>query len=325
MKAVQVGEYVPVDSLELRDVERPCLREGQILIRVRAVGIGFVDALKVTGRYQTKDPLPFIPGMEVAGVVEETDSEASDFCRGDRVFGSVTDGALAEFCVADSATVRVIPSKLSFEQAAAVPVNYLTAADGLLELADLRCGQNLLVLGAAGGTGVAAIKLGAMQKANVIAGASSVLKRAFARDAGADQAIDYTASGWRDELMRVTGGRPIDVIFDAVGGDVSPTAFRTLGWRGKHLVVGFAAGSIPSLPFNLALLKGANLIGVDSAQIARREPQVYSRLNDLIADKLEDGSLGAPPVCSFPLIRCKDAFAEIQTRRARGKVVVTID
>jgi len=325
MKAVHVGEYAQVESLELRDVERPHLRTGQILLRVRAVGIGFVDALKVAGRYQTKDSLPFIPGMEIAGVVEEADSEDSGFRRGDRVFGSVTNGALAEFCAADSAKIRVIPSRLSFEQAAAVPVNYLTAAYGLLELADLRCGQNLLVLGAAGGTGVAAIKIGAMQKANVIAGASSELKRAFALNAGADQAIDYTASGWRDELMRVTNGRTIDVIFDAVGGDVSPTAFRTLGWRGKHLVVGFATGSIPSLPLNLALLKGASLVGVDSAQIARREPEVYSRLNDLIIDKLEDGSLGAPPVSSFPLIRFKDAFAEIQTRRARGKVVVTID
>jgi len=198
----------------------------------------------------------------------------------------------------------------------------LTAAYGLKELAALGTGQHLLILGAAGGTGTAAIKIGKMLGAHVIAAASTEDKRPFARAQGADQVVDYTAEDWRKTLASMTDGRPMDVIFDAVGGDISPVAFRTLGWRGRHLVVGFAGGKIPALPLNIALLKGASLVGVDSAQIRRHEPEVYTRLMDDIALWLETGAVEPPPTMVFPFERFLDAFDAIRSRRAIGKTVV---
>jgi NADPH2:quinone reductase len=229
---------------------------------------------------------------------------------------------LAEEIALPASELYRIPDHLSFAQAAAVPVNYLTAAYGLMELAALRSGQNLLILGAAGGTGTAAIKIAKMLGAHIIAAASTDEKRAFANAQGADELIDYTAQDWRKTLESVTGGKTIDVIFDAVGGDISPVAFRTLGWRGRHLVVGFAGGSIPALPFNIALLKGAALVGIDSAQIRRREPEVYYRLMSDIASGLETGSIESPPTMTFPFGRFLDAFEAISSRRAIGKIVV---
>jgi NADPH2:quinone reductase len=214
---------------------------------------------------------------------------------------------------------------LSFAEAAAVPVNYLTAAYGLIESAMLMPKQSLLVLGGAGGTGTAAIKIGRMLGAHVIAAAASEEKRAFALTHGADQVIDYTANDWRKTLVSMTGGVPIDVVFDPVGGDVSPVAFRTLGWRGRHLVVGFAAGAIPALPMNLALLKGASLVGVDSAQIRKREPEVYDRIMKDLVGWLEAGSVEAPPICAFPFESFLDAFGAISSRHALGKVVVEMN
>jgi NADPH:quinone reductase len=176
--------------------------------------------------------------------------------------------------------------------------------------------------GSAGGTGTAAIKIGKMIGASVIAAASTEEKRLFACAQGAEAAIDYTREGWREELKSLTNGRATDVVFDAVGGDVSPTAFRTLGWRGRHLVVGFASGKIPALPFNIALLKGASLIGIDSAQIEKWEPEVHSRLLQDIHLWLEDELLEPPPIQSFPFENFQDAFEAISSRAAIGKVVV---
>ena len=322
MRALLVTEYTAVNSLQLRDVPRPEVRPDGVRIRVKAAGIGFVDALKIAGRYQTKDPLPFVPGTEIAGIVDNLGDEVSGLHGGERVFGSVPRGGLAEEIALPACELYRIPDHLSFAQAAAVPVNYLTAAYGLMELAGLRSGQNLLILGAAGGTGTAAIKIAKMLGAHIIAAASTDEKRAFASAQGADELIDYTAPDWRKTLEFMTGVKRIDVIFDAVGGDISPVAFRTLGWRGRHLVVGFAGGSIPALPFNIALLKGAALVGVDSAQIRRREPEVYYRLMSDIASRLETGSIEPPPTMTFPFERFLDAFEAISSRRAVGKIVV---
>lgn len=325
MRALLVSNYTSVESLRLQDVASPTVAQGHVRIRVRAAGIGFVDALKIAGQYQTKDALPFVPGMEFSGIVDQAGEDVTQPKVGDRVFGSAPRGALAEEISVAAADLSKIPDHVSFAQAAAVPVNYLTAAYGLIELASLRAGQNLLILGAAGGTGTAAIKIGRMIGAHVIAGAASEEKRVFARAQGADQAIDYTAEEWRKTLTAMTGGKPMDVVFDAVGGDISPIAFRTLGWRGQHLVVGFAAGKIPALPFNIALLKGAALVGVDSAQIRKREPDIYDRLTTDIAAWLETGAIEAPPTMVFPFERFLDAFEAISSRQAVGKIVVEMD
>src|SRR5579883_3301805 len=316
MRALLVKNYAPIETLSICDLPSLQISPGFVRVRVKAAGIGFVEALKIAGLYQTKDPLPFVPGTEFAGVVEEVGDKLEWPKVGDRVFGPSPRGAFSdEMCVAAGELWR-LPDRLSFVQAAAVPINYLTAAYGLIELAALGERQNLLILGAAGGTGTAAIKIGRMRGANVIAGAASDEKRAFVRSHGAHQVIDYTSKDWRKTLTAMTDGKPIDVVFDAVGGDVSPVAFRTLGWRGRHLVVGFAAGAIPALPMNIALLKGASLVGVDSAQIRKREPEVYDRLARDIVAWLDAGVVDAPPTMSFAFDRFRDAFDAIRSRQA---------
>jgi NADPH:quinone reductase len=322
MKALLVNEYTSVTSLHIHEVARPDVVPDHVRVRVRAAGIGFVEALKIAGRYQTRDPLPFVPGTEFSGIIDQVGAGVAWLKAGDRVFGWAPRGGLAEEIAVPASELSRIPDHVSFAQAAAVPVNYLTAAYGLKELAALQPGQNLLILGAAGGTGTAAIKVGKMLGAHVIAAASTEDKRAFACAQGADQAIDYTADDWRKTLATMTGGRPIDVIFDAVGGEASPVAFRTLGWRGRHLVVGFAAGTIPALPLNIALLKGASLVGLDSAQIRKWQPDVYARLTTDIATWLETRAVEPPPALTFPFERFLDAFDAITSRRATGKIVV---
>jgi len=324
MRAVLVEEFSPVKSVRIQEIVTPDCRAREVRVRVAAVGLGFVDGLKIQGLYQTKDPLPFVPGMEFSGMVVETGEGVSQVRVGDRVFGLAKRGALAEEIAVLESDLAMIPSRLSFPQAAAVPVNYLTAAFALIEMAALRSGETLLVLGAAGGTGTAAIKIARMIGARVIAAASTEEKRSLACAEGADLSIDYTHEKWREVLKSLTDNRPIDVIFDAVGGDISPIAFRTLGWRGRHLVVGFAAGRIPSLQFNIALLKGASLIGIDSAQIQKWQPEIYTKLMRQIGEWLESGDLKPPPVQLFPLSQFQDAFEAISSRRAMGKVVVTM-
>jgi NADPH2:quinone reductase len=325
MRALLVDDYTSVDRLRLREIAPPAIARDQVRVRVKAAGIGFVDALKIAGKYQTRDPLPFVPGMEFAGIVDEVGGDVTGARPGDRVFGSASRGALAEqICVAATGLLTM-PAAMSFAQAAAVPVNYLTAAYGLIELAGLRTGQNLLVLGAAGGTGTAAMSIAKMIGARVFAAAASEDKRSFVLAHGADHAVDYTAEDWRKSLAEMSDGKPMDVIFDAVGGDISPIAFRTLGWRGKHLVVGFAAGKISSLPLNIALLKGASLVGLDSAQIRRHEPETLERLMTDIERWLRTEAVARPPTTCFPFERFAQAFEAIAKRQAIGKVVVEME
>ncbi|WP_024510324.1 NADPH:quinone oxidoreductase family protein [Bradyrhizobium sp. ARR65] len=324
MKAVLVEKFSPVRSLRIQDVPTADLPQGSARVRIKAAGIGFVDDLKVQGLYQTKDPLPFVPGTEFSGVVDEIGEAVCRIMVGDRVFGLASRGALAEEIVVPERELFRIPESLSFVQAAAIPVNYLTATYGLRERAALGAGEILLVLGAAGGTGTAAIKVGKSLGAHVIAAASSEEKRSFACSQGADSAVDYTNKDWRDALKSLTKGRAVDVVFDAVGGEISPIAFRTLAWRGRHLVVGFAAGKIPALPFNIALLKGASLTGVDSAQIRKFEPDVFDRVMEDIRVALEARSLSPPPTQAFSFSDFQKAFETMTARRARGKIVVEV-
>jgi NADPH:quinone reductase len=324
VRAVLVEKYSSIEELSVQEVPSPTVSEGDVTVRVAAAGLGFVDGLKIKGLYQTKDPLPFIPGMEFSGIVEILGDNVSKFRVGDRVFGLAKRGALAEQIVAPASGLLKIPDHITFAQAAAVPGNYLTAIFALKEVAAVRKGERILVLGAAGGTGNAAIKVGKSLGAHVFAAASSNEKRSIACAEGATGAIDYTQAGWRDALKSLTGDRPIDVIFDPIGGEISPVAFRTLGWRGRHLVVGFAAGQIPALPFNIALLKGAALIGVDSAQIQKWEPETYDQVFRDIVAGLGSGTLEPPLVQTFAFKHFRDAFGAMTSRRAIGKIVVTI-
>lgn len=324
MKAVVVEQYDAIDNIGLKEVALPQVSAGQVRVKIQAASIGFVDGLKVQGLYQTKDPLPFTPGTEFAGIVDGVAGDVSGVTRGTPVMGMTRSGALAEYITVPSAAVTAIPDGIAPEVAAAFRANYLTALYALSERASLLAGEILLVLGAAGGTGIAAIQVGKLLGARVIAAASSEAKRKFAADRGADAVIDYTDANWRDALKDLTNGHGADVIFDPVGGDVSLQAFRSIAWNGRHIVVGFAAGKIPALPFNLPLLKGGVLTGVDVAQIGRREPDAEKRITAQLFTWLSDKKLVPVVGQVFPFADFREAFRTMQTRSALGKMVVRI-
>lgn len=324
MKAVVVEQYAPIDQIELKDVPAPSMEPGQLRIRVEAAGIGFVDGLKIEGRYQTKDPLPFVPGTEFAGVVTDAPDAPDGYQPGMRVMGMTRSGALAEEIVVSPAALHSLPDGVAAEVAASFRANYLTALYALSARASLCAGEQLLVLGAAGGTGIAAVQIGKLLGARVIAAASTPDKRAFAQAHGADAVVDYTQAGWRDTLKDLTGAHGADVIFDPVGGEISVQAFRSIAWRGRHLVVGFAAGAIPALPFNLPLLKGGALLGVDLAQIPTREPDEQTRLMSQLTGWLANGQLKPVVGQVFAFEDFREAFKTMQARAALGKMVVRI-
>jgi len=324
MKAVVVEKYDSIDNVLLRDVGRPDISAGQVRVRIQAAGVGFVDGLKVQGLYQTKDPLPFTPGSEFAGVVDEAAADVPGFARGMRVMGMARSGGLAEYIAVPAAALEIMPDGITPEVGASFRANYLTSLYALSERAVLRAEEYLLVLGAAGGVGIAAVQIGKLVGARVIAAASTEEKLKFATRFGADATVDYTRADWRDAIKSLTNGHGADVIFDPVGGDVSLQAFRSIAWRGRHLVVGFAAGIIPALPFNLPLLKCGALLGVDLAQIPRREPEAQKRVMSQLFTWLTEKKLDPVVGKVFAFEDFREAFKAMQTRSALGKMVVRI-
>lgn len=324
MKAVVVEQYDAIDNIPLRDVALPEVSSGQVRVKIQAASIGFVDGLKVQGLYQTKDALPFTPGTEFAGTIDAVGEGVGGLAPGQPVMGMTRSGALAEYIAVPAAAVTAIPDGIAPEVAAAFRANYLTALYALAERGSLKSGEILLVLGAAGGVGIAAVQIGKLLGARVIAAASTEEKRKFAASHGADATIDYTQANWRDTLKELTGDHGADVIYDPVGGEVSVQAFRSIAWNGRHVVVGFAAGKIPALPFNLPLLKGGVLTGVDLAQIHRREPDVEKRVTAQLLTWLRDGKLVPIVGQVFAFADFREAFKTMQTRAALGKMVVRI-
>ena len=324
MKAVVVEKYDSIDNVLLRDVGRPDICAGQVRVRIQAASVGFVDGLKVQGLYQTKDPLPFTPGSEFAGVVDEAAADVPGFARGMPVMGMARSGGLAEYIAVPAAALEIMPEGITPEVGASFRANYLTSLYALSERAVLRAEEYLLVLGAAGGVGIAAVQIGKLLGARVIAAASTEEKLKFAIRFGADATVDYTRADWRDAIKSLTNGHGPDVIFDPVGGDVSLQAFRSIAWRGRHLVVGFAAGIIPALPFNLPLLKGGALLGVDLAQIPRREPEAQKRVMSQLFTWLTEKKLDPVVGKVFAFENFREAFRAMQTRSALGKMVVRI-
>ncbi|GGE04678.1 NADPH:quinone oxidoreductase [Polymorphobacter glacialis] len=294
MKAISAAR---LDSLaDYAEVELPTPEPGagQLRIRVAAVGIGYVDALVALGRYQVKPPLPHIPGSEVAGVVDAIGDGVSGWSIGDRVVAMTVHG-FAQQVLAPAATSRHLPVNASFEAGAAFPLNYLTALHGLADRGQLTSGETMLVFGAAGGVGSAAIDVGKAHGAHVIAAASTPEKHAFALARGADAVIDTDVDGWRDRLKALLAGRKLDMVFDPLCGPLFESAFRSLGWGGRHLVVGFVGGPIPALPSNLTLMKGAALIGVDVRQFQLFEKAAAARHLDTLTAWLGGGRV-APAV-----------------------------
>jgi NADPH2:quinone reductase len=322
MKAVLCRAFGPASTLRVEEVPSPRPGPGQLVISTRACGVNFPDTLIIQGKYQFKPDFPFSPGGEVSGVVKETGDGVTAFRAGDRVIAATTFGGYAEEVVADASRTLAIPDGMDFESAAAFVLTYGTSHHALKDRAQLRAGETLLVLGAAGGVGLAAVELGKLMGARVIAAASSAEKLAVCRAHGADETIDYAAEDLRVRLRELTGGRGVDVVYDPVGGAFSEPALRSMAWNGRFLVVGFAAGTIPSLPLNLPLLKGCSVVGVFWGGFMRNEPERNRANLDEIAQWAAEGKLRPHVSARYPLDRAAEALDALTGRRVQGKVVL---
>ena len=323
MKAVLCKQFGPPESLVVEELPSPKAGAGEVVVTVKAASVNFPDFLIIQNKYQFKAPLPFSPGSELAGVVKEVGSGVSGVKPGDRVIAFTTYGAFAEEVKTEAARLLPLPQGMDFVTGAAFLLTYGTSDHALRDRAALRTGETLLVLGAAGGVGLAAIEIGKALGARVIACASSADKLAVCRQHGADEGIDYSSEDLRARIKALTGDKGVDVVYDAVGGPYSEPAFRSLAWRGRLLVVGFAAGEIPKLPLNLALLKGASVVGVFWGDFARREPKGFAESVRQLGRWYAEGKLKPHVSQTLPLERAAEAIQLLASRKAKGKVVLT--
>ena len=322
MKAVLCKEYGPPDSLVIEEVPSPEPKKGEVLLEVHAAAVNFPDVLIIENKYQFKPPLPFSPGSELAGVVKAVGEGVTSFKPGDKVIAFTTFGAFAEEVKTEATRLLPLPEKMSFEEGASFILTYATSDHALRDRGALAAGETLLVLGAAGGVGLAAVEIGKALGARVIACASSAEKLAVCRSHGADETIDYATEDLRGRIKALTDGRGVDVVYDPVGGPYTEPAFRSVAWRGRLLVVGFAAGEIPKLPLNLALLKGASIVGVFWGDFARREPQRFAESARQLARWHVEGKLRPHVAEVFPLERTAEALKLMAARQVKGKVVI---
>lgn len=314
-----------VGALEWREAPTPEPGPGQVRVAMRAASLNFPDLLIIEGKYQFKPALPFVPGSEFAGTVAATGPGVTGVAVGDRVASVGSTGGFGTHAVVEAAGLVPLPAGLPFEEGAAFVLTYGTTHHALMDRAGLRAGETVLVLGAAGGVGTAAIQVARAAGARVIAGVSTAEKAAFCRSLGADATIEYGRENLRDAIKSLTGGRGPDVIYDPVGGALAEPAFRSIAWRGRYLVIGFADGTIPSLPLNLALLKGASVVGVFWGDYVRREPADWRRVLAELGDWYGRGLIRPVIDGVMPLDRLPDAYARMATRQVRGKLVLTND
>ena len=321
MKAILCTHFCTPDELELADIPQPTAGPGEAVVRVKAAALNFFDLLIIAGKYQNKPPFPFSPASEFAGIVESVGAGVTDVAPGDRVIGAGS-GAAREYVAVPARVLVKIPDNLDFERAAGITVTYGTTLYALRRRADLKPGETLAVLGASGGTGLAAVEVGKIMGARVIACASSDEKLAFARSHGADETVNYASEDLRDALKRLGGERGIDVVYDPVGGPYAEPAVRALGWAGRYLVIGFAAGEIPKLPLNLVLLKSSDIRGVLWGAWTMREPQAQRALMNDIVKWCAEGKLSAHVHAVYPLAETATALKAIADRKAMGKIVL---
>jgi NADPH2:quinone reductase len=322
MKAVLCKQYGPPESLTFEELPSPRPGPGEAVVSVKAASVNFPDVLIIQNKYQFKPPLPFSPGSELSGVVKEAAPDVAGFKPGDKVIAFTTYGAFAEEVKTEASRLVPMPQGMDYPQAAAFLLTYATSDHALRDRGALRAGETLLVLGAAGGVGLAAIEIGKALGARVIACASSEDKLAVCREHGADEGINYAAEDLRERIKALTGGRGVDVVYDPVGGPYSEPAFRSLAWRGRLLVVGFAAGDIPRLPLNLALLKGASAVGVFWGDFAKREPEAFAESVRQLGRWYAAGKLRPHVSQTFPLARAADALKLMAARQVKGKIVL---
>ena len=323
MKAVLCKQYGPPQSLTFEELPSPRPGPGEVVVSVKAASVNFPDVLIIQNKYQFKPPLPFSPGSELAGVVKEVGPEVSSFRVGDRVMAFTTYGAFAEEVKTEATRLVAMPEAMDYTSGAAFLLTYGTSDHALRDRGALKAGETLLVLGAAGGVGIAAIEIGKALGARVIACASSADKLAVCLEHGADEGINYTSEDLRERIKGLTDGRGVDVVYDPVGGPYSEPAFRSLAWRGRLLVVGFAAGEIPKLPLNLALLKGASVVGVFWGDFTRREPQQFAASAQQLGAWFRQKKLRPHVSQTLPLRRAAEALELMATRQVKGKLVLT--
>ena len=313
---------VGVDALTWKELPTPTPKSGEVLIEIKAASLNFPDLLIVQNKYQMKPPLPFVPGSEYAGIVQAVGDGVSHLKVGQHVACLSGTGGFGSHTLAPAALCMPLPDNFPFVDAAAFIMIYATSHHALIDRAQLRAGETVLILGAAGGVGTAAIQIAKACGAKVIAAASSDEKCALCRSIGADATINYSAESLREAVKTLTNGKGPDIIYDPVGGDMAEPAFRSIAWRGRYLVVGFAAGSIPALPFNLALLKGASIVGVFWGDFAKREPKSNAAMMMELAQWYEKGMVKPVIDCTLPMADLKAAYAHMGSRSVKGKLVL---
>ncbi len=322
MKAALVKTLTGPDDIVIEDIPEPKAGPGEVVISVKAAALNFLDTLAVRGKYQFKPPMPFSPASEFAGVVESVGTGVTNVKVGDRVFGSAGYGAASEKMVVKAAGLTPIPAGVSDEVASGVTVTYATGLHGLKDRGQLKAGENVVVLGASGGAGLAAVELAKLMGARVIACASSEEKLAICKERGADVLINYSSGDLKEEIRKATGGNGADVVYDCVGDKYAEPAIRAMNWGGRYLVVGFAAGQIPKIPLNLLLLKNSSLVGVFWGAHAAREPEQNKANLRQIIGWVAEGKLKPHIHKVFPLAQTADAIRELDRRASTGKVII---
>ncbi|QDL54168.1 NADPH:quinone oxidoreductase family protein [Rhodoferax aquaticus] len=313
---------VGVDALNWQELPMPQPQAGEVLLEIKAASLNFPDLLIVQNKYQFKPPLPFVPGSEYAGVVQAVGEGVRHLAVGQRVACLSGTGGFGTHTIAPAALCMPLPEGLGFVDAAAFIMTYGTSHHALVDRAQLKAGETVLILGAAGGVGTAAIQIAKAMGARVIAAASTQDKCDLCLSLGADASINYSHENLREALKTLTQGKGPDVIYDPVGGDMAEQAFRSIAWRGRYLVVGFAAGPIPALPFNLALLKGASIVGVFWGDFAKREPKSNAAMLQALAHWYASGKIKPVIDRTMPMAELKAAYAHMWSRAVKGKLVM---
>ena len=322
MKAVVCKAWGLPDTLVVDDLPDPVPGPGQVALAIHAAGVNFPDVLIIQGKYQFKPELPFTPGSELSGVVTAVGDGVTGYQAGDRVIAFCSTGAFAQQIVVPQQALMPMPPGMDFDTAAAITLTYGTSHHAVVDRAQLKAGETMLVLGAAGGVGLAAIEIGKALGARVIAAASTDEKLAVCRAHGADATINYSSEDLREAIKAATDGKGPDVIYDPVGGIYAEPAFRSIGWRGRYLVVGFANGEIPKLPLNLTLLKGASLMGVFWGEFAKREPKANMAAMRQLMGWLGEGKIKPRISGRYTLAQAADALNDMAARKVTGKVVI---
>jgi len=326
MKAILCNAFGLPDTLVYdQNTPEPTLEPGKILIDIKACSLNFPDTLTIRDMYQFKPPLPFSPGSEVSGVVREVGEGVKHLKPGQHVFAFGSHGGLAERLLADARSVVPLPPQMDFVTGASSLYAYGTSYHALKDRANLQPGETLLVLGAAGGVGLAAVELGKLMGATVIAAASTDEKLAVCLEKGAAHTINYNTEDLRERIKEMTGGKGVDVVYDPVGDKLAEPAIRSLAWRGRYLVVGFAGGEIPRIPLNLALLKGSSLVGVFWGMFAQKEPALNAENLQQIAGWLLEGKLAPHIYKRYTLSEAPRALTAMLNREIIGKAVVVVD